>query len=158
MLKMALFDSAINEECWSVALFFPPHPWGFDSSRVPTPGNLPSKAKKMLMPGGQPGGWGCWAQLKLTDALVFSNCFFILLLFDFQYFFRLVYNSMEIISSRSRTVKWWIPRKKRHFYVFGCSTMSTIFADLRIEVRRYRRMDMKGFNVVLETFSFDLKV
>ena len=28
----------------------------FDSSRVPTPGNLPSKAKKMLMPGGQPGG------------------------------------------------------------------------------------------------------
>ena len=36
--------------------------------------------------------------------------------------------------------------------------MSTIFADLRIEVRRYRRMDIKGFNVVLETFSFDLKV
>ena len=27
------------------ALFFRPH-WGFDSSRVPTPGNLPSKAKK----------------------------------------------------------------------------------------------------------------
>ena len=38
------------------ALFFRPHPGGFDSSRVPTPGNLPSKAKKMLMPGGQPGG------------------------------------------------------------------------------------------------------
>jgi len=37
------------------ALFFHPHPGGFDSSRVPTPGNLPSKAKKMLMPGGQPG-------------------------------------------------------------------------------------------------------
>ena len=31
---------------------------GFDSSRVPTPGNLPFKAKKMLMPGGQPGGGG----------------------------------------------------------------------------------------------------
>ena len=31
-------------------------PGGFDNSRVPTPGNLPSKAKKMLMPGGQPGG------------------------------------------------------------------------------------------------------
>ena len=29
---------------------------GFDSSRVPTPGNLQSKAKKMLIPGGQPGG------------------------------------------------------------------------------------------------------
>ena len=28
------------------ALFFRPHPGGFDSSRVPTPGNLPSKAKK----------------------------------------------------------------------------------------------------------------
>ena len=38
------------------ALFFRPHPGGFDSSRVPTPGNLPSKVKKMLMPGGQPKG------------------------------------------------------------------------------------------------------
>ena len=47
-------------ECWrrtgALALFFRPHPGGFDSSRVPTPGNLPSKAKKMLMPGGQPRG------------------------------------------------------------------------------------------------------
>ena len=34
-------------------LFFRPHPGGFDSSGVPTPGNLPSKAKKkkMLMTG-----------------------------------------------------------------------------------------------------------
>ena len=40
------------------ALFFRPHPGGFDSSRVPTPGNLPSKVKKMLMPGGQPVGGG----------------------------------------------------------------------------------------------------
>ena len=38
------------------ALFFRPHLGGFDSSRVPTPGNLPSKAKKLLMPGGQPRG------------------------------------------------------------------------------------------------------
>ena len=38
------------------ALFFRPHPGGFDSSRVPIPGNLTSKAKKMLMPGG--GGAG----------------------------------------------------------------------------------------------------
>ena len=30
----------------------------FASSRVPTPGNLPCKAKKMLIPGGQPGGGG----------------------------------------------------------------------------------------------------
>ena len=48
------------------ALFFRPHPGGFASSRVPTPGNLPSKAKKMLIPGGQPGG--AWAQVELTDA------------------------------------------------------------------------------------------
>ena len=38
------------------ALFFRPHPGGFDSSTVSTPGNLPSKAKKMLMPRGQSGG------------------------------------------------------------------------------------------------------
>ena len=55
------------------ALFFCPHPGGFDSSRDPTPRNLPSKAKKMVMggEGGQPGregwGWG-WAQLELTNA------------------------------------------------------------------------------------------
>ena len=28
------------------ALFFRPYPGGFDSSRVPTPGNFPSKAQK----------------------------------------------------------------------------------------------------------------
>ena len=50
---------AVLTEDGAFALFFRPHPGGFDSSRVPTPGNLPSKAKKMLMPGGQPGGgWG----------------------------------------------------------------------------------------------------
>ena len=52
MLNMALFDYVINEKCYSVyrgrgicPLFSSP-PGGFDSSRVPTPGNLPSKAKK----------------------------------------------------------------------------------------------------------------
>ena len=63
---------AVLTEDGGFALFFHPHPGGFDSSRVPNPGNLPSKAKKMLMPGGQPGGWGgggCWAQVELTDAL-----------------------------------------------------------------------------------------
>ena len=40
------------------AVFLRPHPGGFDSSTVPTPGNLPSKAEKMPMPGGQPGGGG----------------------------------------------------------------------------------------------------
>ena len=67
MLKMALFDCAINEKCCSVNggrgicppfPLFRPHRRGFDSSKLPTPGNLPSKAKKMLMPGGQPGMGG----------------------------------------------------------------------------------------------------
>ena len=65
MLKMALLDCAITmknvavlTEDGALALFFRPNPGGFDSSRVPTPGNLPSKAKKMLMPRGQPGARG----------------------------------------------------------------------------------------------------
>ena len=53
---------AMLTEDGAFALYFRPHPGGFDSSRVPTPGNLPPKAKKMLMPGGQPGeGGGGWA-------------------------------------------------------------------------------------------------
>ena len=55
------------------ALLFRPHSGGFDSSRVPTPENLPSKAKKMLIPGAQPGAGGGGgeggAQAELTDAL-----------------------------------------------------------------------------------------
>ena len=62
---------AVLTQDGAFALFFRPHPEGFDSSRVPTPGNLPSKAQKMLMPGGQPGGGGVdWAQVELTDALI----------------------------------------------------------------------------------------
>ena len=60
MLELALLECMINEKCYSVergtghlpSFFVPPR--GFDSSRVPTPGNLLSKAKKILMPGGQP--------------------------------------------------------------------------------------------------------
>ena len=37
---------AVLKEYGAFALFFRPHPGGFDSSRVPTPGNLPSKVKK----------------------------------------------------------------------------------------------------------------
>ena len=61
MLKTALFDLqsmknvAVLTEDGAFALFFRSHSWGFDSSRVPTPGNLPSKAKRMLVLGGQPG-------------------------------------------------------------------------------------------------------
>ena len=50
---------AVLTEDGAFALFFRPHREGFDSSN-PTPGNLPPKAKKMLMPGNQPG--------ELTDA------------------------------------------------------------------------------------------
>ena len=70
---MALLDCAINKKCCTVdggrgiyPLFSSP-PRGFASSRVYTPENLPSKAKKMLIPGGQPGG-EAWAQVELTDA------------------------------------------------------------------------------------------
>jgi len=61
---MALLDCAINEsvtmltEDGAFALFFRPHPRRFDSSRVPNPGNLPSKANKKLMPGVGPVGGG----------------------------------------------------------------------------------------------------
>ena len=37
---------AVLTEDGAFALFFRPHPEVFDSSRVPTSGNLPSKAKK----------------------------------------------------------------------------------------------------------------
>ena len=62
MFKTALFDYTINEKCCSV-----------DGGRGthPTAGNLPSKAKKNLMPGGHPGGGG--AQMELTDALLFHR-------------------------------------------------------------------------------------
>ena len=33
-----------------------------------------------------------------------------------------------------------------------------IVSDSRMEVSRHRRIDINGFNVVLEKFSFDLKV
>ena len=66
MLKMALLDCAINEKCCSVdegggicPLFSSP-PRGIWQLKSPHPREfaLPSKAKKMLMPGGQPGGGG----------------------------------------------------------------------------------------------------
>ena len=51
-----------------------PYPGEFDSSRVPTPGNLPSKAKKNANARGSARGGGRgggWAQVELTDALEF---------------------------------------------------------------------------------------
>ena len=50
---------AVLTEDGTFALFFRPHPWGFDRSRVPIPGNLPSRAKKKkhANAGGQRGAW-----------------------------------------------------------------------------------------------------
>ena len=63
---------AVLTEDGAFAVFFRPHREGFDSSN-PTPGNLPPKAKKMLMPGNQPGGGGGW---ELTDALE-ARCYYV---------------------------------------------------------------------------------
>ena len=62
---------AVLTEDGAFAVFFCPHPGGFDSLRVPTPRNLPSIAKKMPVLGGQPRGrgGGGWAQVELADAL-----------------------------------------------------------------------------------------
>ena len=49
---------AVLTENGAFVLLFRPHPGGFDGSKVPTPGNLPSKAQKVPMPGGQPGREG----------------------------------------------------------------------------------------------------
>ena len=70
MLKIvrSMKNLAVLTEDRAFALFFRSHPGGeFNSSRVPTPGNLPPKAKKMLLPGSQPGGGGGSAQVKLAD-------------------------------------------------------------------------------------------
>ena len=80
MLKIAystvrsMKNVAVLTEDGTFALFFRPHPGAFDSSRVPTPGNLPSKAKKMLMPGDQPGGWGGGLGAAGIDRCIISTC------------------------------------------------------------------------------------
>ena len=82
--EQSMKNVAVLTEDGAFALCFRPHPGGFANSRVPTPGNLPSKAKKMLRPrvslGGRGGGL-CWAQLELPDAL--PNRFF--RIWDFHY-------------------------------------------------------------------------
>ena len=58
---------AVLTEDGAFALFFSPHPGEFDSLRVPTPGNLPSKVKNANVRGTARGGGGL-EQLDLTDA------------------------------------------------------------------------------------------
>ena len=53
-------------------------PRGFDSSRVPTPGNLPFKAKKKSQcPGVSPGGGG-WSQLELIEAFLVKESLYLM--------------------------------------------------------------------------------
>ena len=50
---------AVLTEAGAFALFFRPDPGEFDSSSILTPGEFSIQGKKkMLMPGGQPGGGG----------------------------------------------------------------------------------------------------
>ena len=81
MLKTALFDCAINEKCCSVdggrgicPLFSSPLR-GIWQLKSPQPGNLLSKAKKMLMLGGQPGGGGGEGQNVCVRWPRESSCF-----------------------------------------------------------------------------------
>ena len=66
---------AVLTENGALALFLSPHPGVFDSSRVPTPGNLQFKAKKKNayaqdQPEGGGGGGGAegLGAAELTDA------------------------------------------------------------------------------------------
>ena len=61
MFKTALFDCAINEKCWCwrrtrLCPLFSSPPRGIWQLNSSHPRPLPFKAKKLLMPGGQPGG------------------------------------------------------------------------------------------------------
>ena len=64
MLKMALLDCAINEKCCSVdggrgiCPIFSSPPRGIWQLKSPHRREFAIHRKKMLMPGGQPGGWG----------------------------------------------------------------------------------------------------
>ena len=45
-LEQAMKNVTVLTEDRAFAIFFRPHLWGFERSRAPNPGNLPSKAKK----------------------------------------------------------------------------------------------------------------
>ena len=83
MLKMALLDCAINEKCcrddggWGIYPLFSSPPRGFDSSKVPTPGEFVIQGKKNAEVRRSAGGGGVaggfWAQVELTDASCVSE-------------------------------------------------------------------------------------
>ena len=64
---------AVLTEDGAFALFFCPHPGGFDSSRVPIPGNLPSEAKKNANAQGQPSCTACSHQFQFSFALILKG-------------------------------------------------------------------------------------
>ena len=77
MLKMALFDYAINEKCCSVdggrgmpPSFFVPTPGDLTAQKSPPPGICYPKQKNANAWGSARGGGGAvgWVQVELTDA------------------------------------------------------------------------------------------
>ena len=73
MLKMELFDWAINEKCYSVdggrghlPSFFVPTPGKLAAQKSPSPGICHPRQKKCQCPGVSPGGVG---ELAPADAL-----------------------------------------------------------------------------------------
>ena len=65
---------AVLTEDGAFALFFCPHPGGFDSSRVPTHENLPSKAKKKVKTGvSLAERWGGWLGAAGIDVFLFTQ-------------------------------------------------------------------------------------
>ena len=103
---------AVLTEDGAFALFFRPHLGGFDSSRVPTPGNLPSKAKKMLMPGGQPGGGGVWG----LGAGGIDWCIILKMCFLGRPHLRSEGKKIAKDIKKSRIFKRWILSPFSHFY------------------------------------------
>ena len=90
MLKMALFDCAINEKRlqwwrrrWHLPSFFVPAPGDSIAQESSPPGICHPRQKKCICPGISPGGGGGgggWAQVELTDAFIFGVCFSLRLL------------------------------------------------------------------------------
>ena len=82
MLKMALFDRAINEKCCSVdggrgiCTLFSSSPRGIWTLNIPHPREFAIQGKTTLIPGGQPGGGGAvgidWC-MKLRLIVMFIN-------------------------------------------------------------------------------------
>ena len=82
-------QSLKNVEDTAFALFFRPYPGEFDSSRVPIPGNLPSKAKKVLMPRAQPAGHR-WNWLMHTCNWLMHTCNWLMHTCNYKMYYMIV--------------------------------------------------------------------